>query len=51
MSSFEDVKFKINEKYSQKHYDNPNYYFSLVVFQTYKNAILRNVHDSLGWLL
>jgi hypothetical protein len=51
MLSFEDVNFTINGKYSQKHYDNPNYYFPLVVFQTYKNAILRNVHSSFGWLL
>ncbi len=35
---------------SQKHYDNPNYYVSLVIFQTYKNIVLRNVH-SLGWFL
>jgi hypothetical protein len=51
ISSFKDVKFIINGKYSQKNNDNPDYYFSLVVFQTYENAILRNVHDSLGWLL
>jgi hypothetical protein len=50
VSSFEHVNFAINEKYSIKHYDNPNYYASLVIFQTYKNAILKNVH-SLGWLL
>jgi hypothetical protein len=50
VSSFEHVKFAINGKYSKKIYDNPNYYASLVIFQTYKNAILRNVH-SLGWFL
>jgi hypothetical protein len=50
VSSFEHVKFAINETYSKKLYDNPNYYASLVIFQTYKNTILRNVH-SLGWLL
>jgi hypothetical protein len=33
-----------------KIYENPNYYVSLVIFQTYKNAIIRNV-NSLGWLL
>jgi hypothetical protein len=50
VSSFEHVYFGINEKYSLKNYDHPNYYASLVIFQTYKNAILRNVH-SFGWLL
>jgi hypothetical protein len=49
VSSFEHVNFLINEKYSKKLYDNPNYYASLVIFQTYKNAILKSVH-SLGWL-
>jgi hypothetical protein len=44
------MNFAINGKYSKNIYDNPNYYDSLVIFQTYKNAILRNVH-SLGWLL
>jgi len=28
-----------------KIYDNPNYYASLVIFQTFKNAILKNVHS------
>jgi hypothetical protein len=50
VSSFEHVNFAINGKYSKKNYDNPNYYDSLVIFQTYKNVILRSVH-SLGWLL
>jgi hypothetical protein len=50
VSSFEHVKFAINKIYSKKNYDNPNYYFSLVIFQTYKNVVLRSVH-SLGWLL
>jgi hypothetical protein len=50
MSSFEHVKFPINEKYSKRIYDNPNYYVSYVILQTYKNTILRSVH-SLGWLL
>ncbi len=49
MSSFEHVNFSINEKYSKKDYDSPNYYASLMIFQTYKNVVLRNVH-SLGWL-
>jgi hypothetical protein len=48
--SFEHVNFAINEKYSKKYYGNSNYYVSLVIFQTYKNGVLRNVH-SLGWLL
>jgi hypothetical protein len=39
--------FTINGKYSDKKYENPNYYASFVIFQTYKNAILRNV-NSLG---
>jgi hypothetical protein len=33
-----------------KNYGNPNYYVSLVIFQTYKNVVLRSVH-SLGGLL
>ncbi len=32
-----------------KNYDNSNYYASLMIFQTYKNAVLKNVH-TLGWL-
>jgi hypothetical protein len=50
MSSFDNINFAINGKYSPKNYDNPKYYASLVIFQTYKNVILRIVH-SLGWLL
>jgi hypothetical protein len=50
LSSFELVEFSINEKYSKNNYGNSNYYVSLVIFQTYKNAVLKNVH-SLGWLL
>jgi hypothetical protein len=49
VSNFEHINFAINGKYSKKN-DNPNYYASPVIFQTYKNVILRNVH-SLGWLL
>jgi hypothetical protein len=44
VSRFEHVKFAINGKYSKNIYDNPNHYASLVIFQTYKNAILRSVH-------
>jgi hypothetical protein len=47
MLIFEHVNFSINGKYSKKHYDIPNYYVSLVIFQMYKNSILRSV-DSLG---
>jgi hypothetical protein len=50
VSTFEYVNFAINGKYSKKIYDNPNYYVSLVIFQTYKNAILKIFH-SLGWFL
>jgi len=32
----------------KKIYDNPKYYVSFMIFQTYKNIVLRNVH-SLGW--
>jgi hypothetical protein len=45
VSSFEHVNFVINEKYSPKNYNNPNYYVSLVIFQIYKNAVLKNVHS------
>jgi hypothetical protein len=45
VSSFEHVNFAINGKYSKKNNDNSNYYASLVIFQTYKNVILRNVHS------
>jgi hypothetical protein len=50
VSSFEHVKFAINKKKFKKILDNPNYYVSLVTFQTYKIVIVRNV-PSLGWLL
>jgi hypothetical protein len=46
---FKNVNLAINEKYSQKLYDNPNYYASLVIFQTYRKIALKSVH-SLGWL-
>jgi hypothetical protein len=48
VSSFEHVNFAINGKYSKLFYDNPNNYVSLVIFQIYKNVVLRNVHP-LGW--
>ncbi len=50
VSSFEHVNFAINGRYSKRNYNNSNYCVSLVIFQAYKNAILKNVH-SLGWLL
>jgi hypothetical protein len=50
VSSFEHVNFAINGTYSIKKNDNANYYASLVIFQTYKNAIYNSV-PSLGWLL
>jgi len=45
--SYEYVNFAINEKYFKSIYRNPNYYASLVIFQVYKNVILKSVH-SLG---
>jgi hypothetical protein len=50
VSRFEHVIFANNEKYSKNNYDNPNYYVSLVIFQTYKNIVLKCVH-SFGWVL
>jgi hypothetical protein len=50
---FEHRNFAINGKYSKFFYDNPNYYVSTfpnVIFQTYKNVVLKSIH-SLGWLL
>jgi hypothetical protein len=51
LSNFENVTFEINGKNSKKKIDdNSNYFASYMIFQTYKNAILRNVH-SLGCFL
>jgi hypothetical protein len=50
MSSFENVNFVVNGKYSQTNYDNPNYYVSFVIFQTYKNAIYKSVQSLGGFL-
>jgi hypothetical protein len=47
--NFEHVNFAINGKYCKTNYDNPNFYVSFVIFQTYKNVVLKNVH-SFGWL-
>jgi hypothetical protein len=47
--SFEHIKFVINENYLKINYGNPNNYVEFMIFETYKNAILRSVH-SLGWL-
>jgi hypothetical protein len=45
VSSFEHINFAIIGKYSKKHYENPSHYASLVIFQTYKNVVLKNVHS------
>jgi len=50
VSKFEHVNFAVNEKYSKKIVGIQTIIASLVIFQTYKNAVLRNVH-SLGWFL
>ncbi len=50
VSNFEHINFAINGKYSTNFYGNSNYHVSLVIFQTYKNVVLRSVH-SLRWLL
>jgi hypothetical protein len=39
MSSFDNINFAIDGKYSPKIYDNLKYYASLVIFQTYKNVV------------
>jgi hypothetical protein len=48
LKKFALINFAIDGKYSKKLYANPNYYASLAIFQTYNNAILRNVHLCLG---
>jgi hypothetical protein len=40
VSSFELVNFAINGKYY-----NSNYYASLLIFQAYKNVILKSIHS------
>jgi hypothetical protein len=50
VSNLEHVSFAISTKYSKNNYDNPNHYVSLVIFQTYKNVVLKCVH-SFGWFL
>jgi len=32
-------------EYFQNNNDNPNFYVSFVIFQTYENVVLRNVHS------
>jgi hypothetical protein len=44
VSIFEHINFAINEKYSKKVYENPNYCASIMIFQTYKNVFLMSVH-------
>jgi hypothetical protein len=39
MSNFEHVNVQLMKNIPKVHYDNQNYYVSLMVFQTYKNAI------------
>jgi hypothetical protein len=39
------VNFAIDGNHSKNFYGNPNYCGSLVIFQTYKNVILRSVHS------
>ncbi len=51
VSSFEHVNFAINGKLFQKQYDNPNYYASFMIFQTYKNVVFLRSVLSLRWLL
>jgi hypothetical protein len=46
--SFEHVNFAINGKHSPKNYDNPNYYASFMIFQTYKNIIKKKMFTHLG---
>jgi len=41
VSNFEHINFAINKKIFQKNYDNSNYYASFVIFQSYKNAVLK----------
>jgi len=48
VSTFENVKFAINGKYSKKLYDNQNYYASIMIFQTYKNVIQKMSTNSNG---
>jgi hypothetical protein len=50
VSNFEHVNFAINGKFSKNIYDNSNYYASFMIFQTYKNVVLKSFH-SLGWFL
>jgi hypothetical protein len=50
LECFEHVKFAMNEKYSKHINVNPNYNALVVIFQTYKNVVLRSVH-SFGWVL
>jgi hypothetical protein len=35
----------MNGKYFQKPFHNPNYYASVVIFETYKNAVWKSVHS------
>jgi hypothetical protein len=47
---FWTYKLLFNERYFKKTYANSNYYASVVIFQTYKIVVLRNVHSLLQGL-
>jgi hypothetical protein len=50
VSSFKHVSFIVNETYSKKILQSKPLCFLYMIFETYKNVVLNNVH-SLGWLL
>jgi hypothetical protein len=39
VSSFENINFAFNEKYSKNFNENPNYYVYFVIFQTYRTVV------------
>jgi len=53
VAKFEHVNFAINGNYFEFFNENPNYYVSLVIFQTYKTLVLKSVHPlggSFDWV-
>jgi len=50
VSSFEHINFGMNGKYSKNIYENPNYYAFIMIFQIYRNVVLKIVH-ALGWFI
>jgi hypothetical protein len=48
--NFIHLTYESNGTYCKKYISNPNYYVPMVIGQSCKNVILRNVHP-LGWLL